>query len=109
MTTIAEKYELIAGLLGIGGHHFVDHYGEDKWIDEETVYDWLHDDGDCARLEAALGIEPQWTTEGVIVSSRQTFPRTFGGADYADHNGDKQAARRAAVVECAVRMARSGK
>jgi len=65
-----------------------------------THEEWhpLTDDGDEARLEAALNIDIEWHAIGVIASIN-------GGArfrePYSDHNGDKQKARRYAGVRAA--------
>jgi hypothetical protein len=65
----------------------------------------LDDDGDGARLEAALGFDVTWGDEwspAVMVGQRE------GDANilelYASHSGDKQAARRRAAVRAAAEM-----
>ena len=55
------------------------------------------DDGDCARMEAALGIHVAWHSDGVVCGLR------WAGATelFDDHGGDKQAARRMASLRVA--------
>ena len=55
------------------------------------------DDGDCARMEAALGIQVAWHSDGVVCGLR------WAGATelFDDHGGDKQAARRMASLRVA--------
>lgn len=66
----------------------------------------LTDDGDEARLEAALGINIQWDKASVYAAH-------FGNMEfvtverYADHGGDKQAARRLAGVRAAAEIGKS--
>lgn len=72
----------------------------------EFGFQWapLADDGDCARLEAALETEIQWHVDGVQASRRQNQTAVF--CWYADHE-DKNAARRAASVGFAAEIGRS--
>lgn len=60
---------------------------------ENAWWDPLADDGDEARLEAALGFSVGW---GKYVVQVDEIIETF-----AAHNGDKQAARRRAGVRAA--------
>lgn len=55
------------------------------------------DDGDCARMEAALGIHVAWYSNGVVCSS------LWGRATelFKARAGDKQAARRMASLRVA--------
>ena len=57
--------------------------------------DWnpITDDGDEARLEAALELSVRWTLHLVWVGEKYEL--------YSDHNGDKQAARRMAGTRAA--------
>lgn len=58
----------------------------------------LTDDGDAMRLEAALMLNVTWSADSVEVDS----DRNCGCAEfYADHKGDKQAARRRAGARAA--------
>lgn len=64
-----------------------------------TAYWQPHrDDGDCARMEAALGLNVAWYLDGVVVSNRRLQVRA---AAYAAHGGDRNAARRMAPLELA--------
>jgi len=79
--------------------------------DGSFVNPWnpLTDDGDCARMEAKLGICIDWCHEIVfscacIDEEAGTFVN--GDEKYADHNGDKSAARRAASVAVAAEIGR---
>jgi len=56
------------------------------------------DDGDCARMEAALGLNVAWYSDGVVVSNRRLQVRA---AAYAAHGGDRNAARRMASLQLA--------
>lgn len=55
------------------------------------------DDGDCARMEAELGIDIAWHKEWVGAISSHAA----GDADYSEFGGDKQAARRMASLRVA--------
>jgi hypothetical protein len=62
----------------------------------------LTDDGDEARLEAALCLDVQWDIESVSVETDRTArPYQHANELFADHGGDKQAARRRAGVRAA--------
>jgi hypothetical protein len=70
--------------------------GPDGWVD----WNPLTDDGDCARLEAALLIELLWHEGGV-----QAGRRKDAFAVYDDfHKLDRNAVRRRVVVETAARI-----
>ena len=60
----------------------------------------LHDDGDEARLEAALMLDCRWWPDDVTVGTHSEM--------YADHGFDKQKARRYAGVRAAAAMAGEG-
>lgn len=68
-----------------------------------AVWNPARDDGDCARMEAQLGIELTWFFDRVdaLACDVATFVRYF-----KDHNGDKNAARRAASVAVAAEIGR---
>ena len=55
------------------------------------------DDGDCARMEAALGIQVAWHSDGVVCGLRWAAATEM----FDDHGGDKQAARRMASLRVA--------
>jgi hypothetical protein len=64
-------------------------------------YDWnpLRDDGDAARLEAALWLSVEWSSDYVMVGDcSETFDRK---------TGDRQAARRRAGVRAAAEIGRA--
>lgn len=69
-------------------------------------YQWnpLQDDGDCARLESACGVNVKWFFElggvNAWVEDVNLEPGKASAVEYySDHGGDKNAARRRAVVE----------
>lgn len=60
---------------------------------DPTHWNPIHDDGDCARMEATAGINIEWYQDYVVSSSNA------GDSDYfveffRKHNGDKSKARR---------------
>lgn len=61
------------------------------------------DDGDCFRMETELGIDVYWGKEFVMCNAlkRRSFQEL-----YADHNGDKTAARRLASLRVAAELGR---
>ena len=69
-----------------------------------VLWDPLHNDGDEARLEAALSMDVRWLADGVGVGAPNNRRWEF----FADHGGDKQKARRRAGVRAAAAMAPAG-
>ena len=77
----------------------------DKWHPHE-------DDGDGARMEEKLGIEFEWQRVGVVCSEwvGQDLAAKWLPAisrireSYADHNGNRQAARRMASLRVAAHI-----
>ena len=73
-------------------------------------YSWNPDtdDGDCARMEAALGINVEWYSDSVVVSKRERHrsPRVRA-ASYASHGGDRNAARRDASLQLAAAIGKA--
>ena len=61
-----------------------------------------HDDGDCARMEAALDIDVVWYPNSVSCETENSARVRY----FKDHNGDKNAARRAASVAVASEIGR---
>lgn len=61
------------------------------------------DDGDCARMEAALGIELTWFFDRVDALACDVAPVV---EYFKDHAGDKNAARRVASVAVAAEIGR---
>lgn len=80
---------------------------------EPTEHDRRHwnpltDDGDCARLEAALGIDVEWWGVGVIARKLRGLPHPdiVVRMLFDDRGGDRNAARRAASVAVAAEIGR---
>ena len=71
---------------------------------EYQAWNPLHDDGDCARMEAALEINLRWHTKDVHVKSLLSGSEWY--EKFSDHAGDKNAARRAASVAVAAEIGR---
>lgn len=62
------------------------------------AWDPIEDDGDCARMESAIGIDVYWHEDCVCcMFNGFGFTRHFG-----DHDDDKDAARRYASTRVAV-------
>jgi len=73
--------------------------GKHRWY-----WNQLEDDGDCARMEAQLGINVTWLCDGV--ESEQPNAPAGKIELYSWHAGDKNAARRAASVAVAAEIRR---
>lgn len=110
MESDRELLELAAKAAGFGlpgpndhdgiGRQYVDSLG--LWVKFRWGWDWfnpLNDDGDEARLEAALGLEVNW--HGNFVS--------VGGyyEDYRSFDGDKQKARKMAGIRAAAEFGKT--
>ena len=82
-----------------GGILIVDSDGND--------FDWnpLEDDGDCARLESACYLYVEFHNIWVVVSSGLSSSSIREA--YADHNGDRNAARRLASVRAAAEIGKT--
>ncbi|MCA0188091.1 MAG: hypothetical protein LCH90_19270 [Proteobacteria bacterium] len=80
-----------------------------KPLDGDT-YEWnpLEDDGDCARIEAAVGIDVEWHNLGVKCSkfSGGSSPDVIERETFRDHGKDRQAARRLASLRVAAAIGR---
>ena len=72
-----------------------------KCQSDQVLWDPKNDDGDCARMEAALGIDVKWYKSGVIAHIRDTGIQS---EVFINHASDKNAARRAASVAIAVEI-----
>lgn len=72
-------------------------------IGECRAWNPKHDDGDCARMEAQLGINVSWDTD----CAEATHWPMVEYANFKDHNGDKNAARRAASLAVAAEIGRA--
>ena len=66
-------------------------------------------DGDGARLEAALGIDVEWHNVGVRCAklTGAWCDDIVARETYADHGGDKQAARRLASLRVAAEIGKA--
>lgn len=66
-------------------------------------------DGDGARLEAALGIEVEWFDASVRCANLTGASRNdiVAREMYAEHGGDKQAARRLASLRVAAEIGKA--
>ena len=108
MTTEREQLELAAKACWIE----IDHWRGDMPMvnicehdaSEYQAWNPLHDDGDCARMEAALEINLRWHTKDVHVKSLLSGSEWY--EKFSDHAGDKNAARRAASVAVAAEIGR---
>ena len=93
MTTERELLELAAKACGADFRSYLDC----------GLWNALMDDGDCARMEATLGIELTWFFDRVDALACDVAPVVEYFKDYA---GDKSAARRAASVAVASEIGR---
>lgn len=107
MTTERELLTLAAKACGfhdyrsVGIHLFeVKSHPTWPWV----IWNPLHDNGDCARMEAALEINLRWHTKDVHVKSLLSGSEWY--EKFSDHAGDKNAARRAASVVVASEIGR---
>lgn len=74
-------------------------------IPGDMVLDWHNgktwnpgdNDGDCARMEARLGMNLTWYSGGVLAAAGDEAR----GENFRDHGGDRNAARRAASLQAA--------
>lgn len=62
------------------------------------------DDGDCARMEAALRIDVEWYPRWVLCHRQMIEPVA---AHYHDHGGDRNAARRYASLQLAAAIGKA--
>lgn len=111
MTTERELLTLAAKACGIKLHQWV---AKGCWSDDPSIegfqtappdcdrWNPAHDDGDCARMEAALGISVEWS-EAWVISWHGGLQETVL---FSTHSGDKNAARRAASVAVAAEIGR---
>lgn len=68
--------------------------------DESGAWNPLTHDGDCARLEAHLGITVRWCLAGRVITEGRDCGT--GNEEFANHGGNRNAARRRASVCAAV-------
>lgn len=92
MTTEREQLELAAKACGEDFNSYL-----------SVGWNPLTDDGDCARMEARLGICVDWQPAYV---SAMTWNKSGKVVFFKDYNGDKNAARRAASVAVAAEIGR---
>lgn len=64
------------------------------------------DDGDCARMEAAVGIDTHWGT-ALVWASLASDKHPIACTKYAHHANDKSRARRYASVKLAAAVGRA--
>jgi hypothetical protein len=92
---------------------------ENRWIEGRSKmymknrfgrfvhWDPTADDGDCARLEAETMITVEWMTDRAVAHIWiDEFTPVEWGEVYADHNNDRQAARRLASTRAAAEVGR---
>lgn len=72
-----------------------------------TYWQPHEDDGDCARMCAAVGIGSQWDDDCLWASSETTKRSINIYAAFKDHANDKCAARRHASVKLAAAVGRA--
>lgn len=87
------------------------HHGSAAIQWDEYCYDtWnpLKEDGDCARMEAKLGIDIEWWEAGVVACAKFSIPHADERAseEFA-HHPDRNAARRMASVRVAAEIGAS--
>lgn len=115
MSKTREILELAAKAMGLPVHESDDgtvqcrpilvlyHYVQGQPYSE---YEWnpLRNSGQCADMEAQLSIDIEWKDEGGLVWASQWSKEVTLKVDYAETNGDKQAARRLASTRCAAEI-----
>lgn len=74
-----------------------------KFTREKIDWNPLTDDGDCARMEAALGINVEWSALGVVCGKRGFETTEL----FNNHAGDKQEARRMASLRIAAEIGKA--
>lgn len=79
----------------------------DADIQEHIYKQWRPDldDGDCARMEAYLGIEVAWSSVYAMSDNHRLDDCMI--EHFVLHNGDKQAARRRASLRVAAQIGKS--
>ena len=92
MTTERELLELAAKACGADFRSYLDC----------GLWNALMNDGDCARMEAQLSVCVEWS-EAWVISWHGNVQQTVL---FSTHNGDKNAARRAASVAVAAEIGR---
>lgn len=108
--TDREFLELAARALlaaGMEKFHHIDYSGWAVFDDEGYARNWnpLQDDGDCARMEAALGIDVSWSSVYAMADNLQLSDCIL--APYSAHNENRQAARRWASTRAAAEIGKA--
>jgi len=75
---------------------------------EREIVMWFppEDDGDCARMEAAVGIDTHWGT-ALVWASLASDKHPIACTKYAHHDNDRSRARRYASVKLAAAVGRA--
>ena len=114
MTITREDLEMAAKAAGLHlawrGEPLSSHVsGEEEFGDADYLLYWNPgtDDGDCARMCAAVGIGSQWDDDCLWASSETTKRSINIYAAFKDHANDKCAARRHASVKLAAAVGRA--
>lgn len=115
-----ELLELAAKAIGknVIAHKFCDEFldswdglidYEDRFMSNPPEWSPLKDDGDCARMEAALGIDIEWLSYEVCAYWKDEDGMLLHEESecYSEHKGDKQAARRMASLRVAAEIGRA--
>jgi uncharacterized protein involved in tellurium resistance len=103
--TDREMLELIAKAMGYDDAEWTAKYGcivTAKINGSRCFWNPLTDDGDCFRMESALKIDIDWGVVDVMSKSYGDYHEE----PYANHNGDKNAARRKASCMVAAMIGR---
>jgi hypothetical protein len=109
MTEVKELLTLAAKACGYITVQYCDHLG---WqvVFEDGVSSWWHPgkwDGDCFRMETELYTEITWTDKTVTAEVwGYGLLEAQNSEHFADHNGDKNAARRLASLRVAAELGR---
>ena len=64
----------------------------------------IESSADCGELEAKLMVCVQWFQDAVTTHCHTATKLQLATEKYADHNGDRQAARRMAVTKLAAKI-----
>ena len=68
----------------------------------------IESSADCGELEAKLMVCVQWFQDAVTTHCHTATKLQLATEKYADHNGDRQAARRMAVTKLAAKIGGMG-
>ena len=111
-----ELLELAAKAAGVGGNYLFRAGGSKgsgfpyhiEGIQKTGGAMWnpITDDGTCARMEAAIGIDVEWYQDKVR-SYKHGECLVIRYEFFSNHNGDKNAARRMASVRCAAEIGKN--